>query len=214
MKVRFKLGLAVVAAFLLTGCDQLQGGSAIAVLDLAAVAKATGQDEVIRQQAEQARTDLSAQLQQVAANLEQQLATEREKAGIAPNEANAQRLQELTSQAQQQMNVAQQQAQQQAALIETNLVNEFRDNLDPIVRVIATQRGAKTVMAADAYMFWFDPEVDITDEVIAAWRAESPIAAEDSTEELEAVEEELAEVEEEIEELKEEIEELEQPAAE
>ena len=116
MKSVFKLSLAIAAtALFLAGCDQLPqaGGSSIAILDLAAVAKATGQDEVIRQQAEQARGELTAQLQQLAANLDAQLATEREKAGITPNEADAQRLQELTMQARQQISSAQQQAQNQ-----------------------------------------------------------------------------------------------------
>ena len=99
MKSVLQLSLAIIAtALFLTGCDQLpqSGGSSVAILDLAAVAKATGQDEVIRQEAELARGELSAQLQQLAANLEAQLATEREKAGTTPSGADAQRLQELT----------------------------------------------------------------------------------------------------------------------
>jgi Skp family chaperone for outer membrane proteins len=219
--------LAIVAAggCLLAGCDQISGGgSGVAILDLAAVAKATGQDEAIRQQAEQARGELSAQLQQLAANLEQQLAAEREKMGAAPSETDAQRLQELTQQARQQIGNAQQQAQNQAAMIESGLVEEFRANIEPLAQAIAKEKKAKVVMAADAYVFWFDPSVDITDEVIAAWRAQPEAQAEeavveaieevaDAESELEAVQEELAGVEEEIAELKEEIAEDESPAA-
>jgi Skp family chaperone for outer membrane proteins len=229
MKSVLKLSLAIVATTLfLTGCDQFPqaGGSSVAILDLAAVAKATGQDEVIRQEAELARGELSAQLQQLAANLETQLAAEREKAGITPSEADAQRLQELTMQARQQIGNAQQQAQNQAALIENGLVEEFRTSLQPLVEDIAKKQGATAVLAADSYLFWFDSNVDITGDVITAWRAlpanapveevvEASPAVEEVAEvqaELEEVEEELAEVEEDIAELKEALEE-EVPAA-
>jgi len=229
MKSVLQLSLAIVATTLfLTGCDQFPqaGGSSVAILDLAAVAKATGQDEVIRQEAEIARAELSAQLQQLAANLEAQLATEREKAGITPSEADAQRLQELTMQARQQIGNAQQQAQNQAALIENGLVEEFRASLQPLVESIAKKQGATAVLAADSYLFWFDSNVDITGDVIAAWRAlpanapaeeaaEPAAAVEEVAEvqaELEEVEEELAEVEEEIADLKEGLED-EVPAA-
>ena len=218
MKSVLKLSLAITAtALFLTGCDQLPqaGGSSVAILDLAAVAKATGQDEVIRQQAEEARGELSAQLQQLAANLETQLAAEREKAGITPNEADAQRLQEMTMQARQQIGNAQQQAQNQAALIENGLVEEFRASLQPLVEDIAKRQGATAVLAADSYLFWFDSNVDITGDVIAAWRALPANApAEEVAEEvaevqteLEEVEDELAEVEEDIAELQEALEE-------
>jgi len=201
---------------LIAGCDRLPtGGSSVVILDLSTVAKATGQDEAIREQAEAARAELSGQLQQLAANLDAQLAEEREKAGVPPSEADVQCLQELTGQAQQQVNEAQTMAQNQAAQFETNLVAAFRDKVDPLAEQIAQQRGATAVLAADSYLFWFDPAIDITDEVIAAWRAlpeGEPAANTASQAEIEQVEEELAEVEEEIAELKQAIEEA--PAAE
>jgi Skp family chaperone for outer membrane proteins len=216
MKTVLQAALVICSLGMIAGCDQIgAGGSGVAILDLSAVAKATGQDEAIRQQAEAARAELGAQLQQLATNLEQQLAEEREKVGVPPSEAGVQRLQEMTAQARQQINDAQTLAQNQAAQFESTLVTEFRAKIDPLAESIARQRGATAVLAADAYLFWFDPEIDITDEVIAAWRAlPADVAATDAEAELEAVEEELAEVEEEIAELKEAIEETELPAAE
>jgi Skp family chaperone for outer membrane proteins len=216
MKTVLQAALVICSLGMIAGCDQIgAGGSGVAILDLSAVAKATGQDEAIRQQAEAARAELGAQLQQLATNLEQQLAEEREKVGVPPSEAGVQRLQEMTAQARQQINDAQTLAQNQAAQFESTLVTEFRAKVDPLAESIARQRGATAVLAADSYLFWFDPEIDITDEVIAAWRAlPADVAATDAEAELEAVEEELAEVEEEIAELKEAIEETELPAAE
>ena len=95
-----------------------------------------------------------------------------------------------------------------------------------MVEDIAKKQGATAVLAADSYLFWFDANVDITGDVITAWRAlpaNAPVeeAAEASAPveevaevqaELEEVEEELAEVEEDIAELQEALEE-EVPAA-
>ena len=194
----------LVAALFVSACDQGPtggGGGGIAIMDLSAIAKATGQDEVIRQDAETARAELSAQLQQLATNLEQQLAAEREKVGISPSEADQQRLQEMTMQARQQISNAQMQAQSQASLMEQELVTGFRDKLTPLAEEIAKAKGASAVLAADSYLFWFDPTIDITDEVIAAWRAlpsEEPVADEETAAD---VADELAEVQAEFEQL-------------
>ena len=110
------------------------------------------------------------------------------------------------------------QAQNQVSQIEGALVTSFRDKLSPLAETIAKEKGASAVLAADSYLFWFDPAADITDEVIAAWRAlpaDKPAieeAAEEVAElqsELDAVEGELAEVEEEIQDLNEAAEEAE-----
>ena len=213
MKANMKFCLSLVAsALLLVGCDQMpaSGGSGggVAVMDLAAVAKATGQDEVIRLEADAARAELGAQLQALASNLDQQISAEREKIGIAPSEADAQRLQEMTMQARQQINNAQVQAQNQASQIEGDLVAEFRDRISPLAENIAKERGASAVLASDAYLFWFDPANDITDEVIAAWQA---LPAGESVEEVaEEVVEDLAEVQAELEEVEEELAEAEE----
>jgi len=223
MNFCLKMGVSLIAsALLLIGCNQMPasgGGAGIAIMDLAAVAKATGQDEIIRQEAEAARAELGAQLQTLAANLEQQISAEREKLGITPSDADSQRLQEMTLQARQQINNAQMQAQNQASQIESELVADFRAEISPLVEKIASEMGASAVLASDSYLFWFDPAADITDEVIAAWRAlpvEDPVeeAVEEVAEELaevqaelEVVEDELAEAEGEIEELQETVEE-------
>ncbi|HJP05035.1 MAG: OmpH family outer membrane protein [Gammaproteobacteria bacterium] len=169
----FRNPILLVSALLLAACDPaaLQGGPDVAVLDLAAVAKATGQEDEIRIQAEEARNELTKQLQQLAASLEEQLKAERDKIGINPSETDAQRLQGLSIQAQQQINAAQAQAQAQASLLEQQLVNDYRDKVEPLAKDIASELGVSIVVTADANVVWFDPAVDITDEVIAAWRA-------------------------------------------
>lgn len=162
---------ALTAAFFLAACGP-QAGSQVAVIDLSEVARATGEDENIRQRAEDGRTELTNQLQSLAQTLDVQIATEREKIGVAPNEQDAERLQQMTAQARQQIAQAQQSAQQQAAQMETTLVFEFRDALVPLAEKIALSRGLKMVLSNDAYIFWADETINITDEVITAWQAQ------------------------------------------
>jgi len=232
MKTAFSFVLVLLASvFLISGCDQMSGGkSDIAIMDLGVIAEATGQDEAIRAEAEATRNALATQLQQFAQALDQQLIEAAEKAEADPSPENQQSLQQLNAQARNQMNDAQTQAQNQAAQVEQQLVAEFRDAISPLAEEIAKSKGASAVMAVDAYMFWFDPAIDITDEVIAAWRARpaEEVVAEEAIEEvaevqaeLEAVEGELAdteadlsEAEEQIEVLEEIIEDTEVPAAE
>jgi Skp family chaperone for outer membrane proteins len=157
----------------LAACDpaSVQGKSGVAVIDLAVIAKATGQEDEIRVQAEGARGELTEQLHQLAISLEEQIKTERDKIGNNPSEADAQRLRGISIQAQQQINSAQIQAQAQASQFEQTLVNDYRDRIEPLAKEIASGLGASIVVTADANVIWFDPTVDITDEVIAAWRA-------------------------------------------
>lgn len=198
---------------LLSGCEQAgpagAKGANVAVIDLAAIAKATGQEEFIRVEAEAARNELNTQLQQLAANLDAQLQAEQERLGEPLSEANTQRMQELTMQAQQQVAGAQQQAQQQAVQIEQTLIAEFRNSIGPLAEKIARENGAQTVLVADIYMLWFDPMIDITGDVIAAWRAAPPTTL-SLTDEVEQVQSDLAEVEDELAEAEADIEVLEE----
>jgi Skp family chaperone for outer membrane proteins len=213
MQIRLKIILAaLVCSVLVSGCDQLGGGAPAAILDLAAVAQATGQDEVIQMKADAARNELSQQLQQIAAELDQQIIAERESVGDNPTPEQEQQLQMIALQARQQLSDAQTQAQAQASQVEQNLVEEFRESVIPLAKEIATAMGAKVVLADDSYLVWYDDSLDITDEVIAAWRArpaedEAIDATAELEEELEEVEEELAETQEELEDLKEVVEE-------
>lgn len=177
MKVWYRnLSLAALAALALTACQPADTGSTVAVLDLGALAQATGEDELIREKAEAGRVELNTQLQQLATDLDQQINAEREKLGESPSEEEAARIQQLTTQARQQIGQAQQQAQQQANQMELNLVDEFREAVLPLAQDIAKEKGVRLILSSDAYVFWADSSVDITAEVITAWQAQSAAA--------------------------------------
>jgi Skp family chaperone for outer membrane proteins len=203
--------VALSAGLIISGCDQMGGNAPVAIIDLGAIAEATGQDEIIQMKAEAMREELGQQLQQVAAELDSNISAEREKMGTPPTAEEEQQLQFMTMQARQQLGEVQAQAQAQAGQAEEAIVMEFRDQVIPLAQEIAAGMGSKIVMADDSYLVWYDESLDITDEVIAAWRARPAEESADAAtaeleEELEEVEEELAETQEELEELQEVVE--------
>ena len=168
----FSRFLLIAGIVLLAACEQPAAvKDEVAVLDLNEVARVTEQDVAIREQVDGARNELTEQLRSLLAQLETELAAEREKLGSRPSDAELERVQMLTMQAQQQMGEAQAQAQTQSAQFEAQLAQEFRGKLLPLAQAEAEARGANIVLARDAYLFWSEDTIDITDAVIAAWNA-------------------------------------------
>jgi len=178
MKSMTGLWVACVTAILMiAGCDQMPGmGPGTLVVDLTAVAKAIGQDQSMQDRAEAAREDLNTQLTESARELEQQIEQERIKFGESPTEEQQLQLQQMTQQAQQRYGQLQAEAQQNVQQHEINLVQEFREQVRPFAEKIARSRGAEVVLLADQSVFWLDPAVDITGEVIDALRAQDVFA--------------------------------------
>jgi Skp family chaperone for outer membrane proteins len=166
---------------LLGACDQLPGmrGSGTAIIDLGVIAKATGEEDKIKEQAQVRRDELAAQLDAELAALEAQLNEERGKLGDSPSDEARQQFQQLTAQAQQQYGQAQQQAQQQAQRYENELVTQLREKIKPLAEEVARSRGASVVFLADVTLFWNDESADITDEVIGKLRADPSILADE-----------------------------------
>ncbi len=165
--------VCVAAVLLVSGCDRLPGaGSSTLVVDLAAVAKATGQEEAMQAQAQAAREEINAQLGEAGRKLEQQIQQERDKFGDSPTQEQELQLQQMALQAQQQFGQLQAEAQQQSQQFEVNLVLEFREAVKPFAEKIARSQGGGIVLLADQTVFWLDPDIDLTSEIIAAVRAE------------------------------------------
>lgn len=165
----------MLMVFLIAGCDQLSTGNNAAapttvVIDLEAIAKVTGQDAEIEKRMEVAREELNGQLTGVIAELERQLAEEQAKLGDSPDQAAQQRFQQIATQAQQQLAQQRAVAQQEAQQYQAGLVADFRNTVKPISAEIAAARGANVVLIFDPMMLWFNPSIDITDEVIGALR--------------------------------------------
>lgn len=155
----------------LSGCDKFQSSPNTVVLDLDAIASATGQAATIKQQIEQANQDLNSQLSTISTKLNEQLAAEKKKMGKKPSKSEKENLQKLTLQANQKMQQAKTIASQKAQQYRTALILQLRQYVQPIAEEIASKRGADIVLTSNNAMIWFNPDIDITDEIIAEIRA-------------------------------------------
>jgi len=124
-------------------------------------------------QAQTAREEFNTQLIESGRNLEQQIEQERTRIGDSPTQEQEQQLQQMAVQAQQRYAQLQAEAQQNVQQFEINLVLEFRERVKPFAEKIARSRDANVILLADQIVFWYEPDVDMTAEVIAALRAES-----------------------------------------
>lgn len=159
----------VVCAAMVAGCQPQGGAAGVAIIDLDAIARALGRDDVIAQQINVANQQLAGQLGQVATNLQQQVQARRDEYEVIGDEAE-QELQELTAVANQRLQQTQQLAQQRSAQFRQAVINSFRNEVTPYASEIASARGAVAVVTVATPMLWFDAKADITDEVIAAMR--------------------------------------------
>lgn len=168
-----RISLSVILITMLPACDHSVLNPDTAVIDLNAVANATGQAEEIRQRIEKADNELNTQLTQIAGQLDAQLADEKAKLGDSPTDEQQQKINQMTVQANQQLQQVQQAARQQSQQNRLALINEFRQKVKTVAEGIARNRNARVVLEITDNVVWFDSVVDITDEVIAEFRSAS-----------------------------------------
>lgn len=169
--------VGVLFALALTGCYELDGKNSsntsvtkTAVVDLNAVSKATGQDEVISKEMEIVNANLTSQIQTITDNLNKVLAEQKEKFGKDLTVEQQQQLQELLIKANQQLELKRNEANQKSAQHKQSLILSWRDQLQPIVQGIAEDKGASVVLVQNPLVMWFDTSLDITASVIAHLR--------------------------------------------
>jgi len=167
--------LCLTLLTLLAGCSDSvdKSRSNTVVLDLTVIAKATGQDEIIKKEIEKASANLNNQLAEVSGSLEEQLKTKKEKIGKKPNKEEQQQFQQLALQANQKLRQTQSLAQVKIKEFEKKLVASWHQKIKPIAQEIAQKKGASVVLVSTPSVIWFDATVDITDEVIAKIRSQS-----------------------------------------
>lgn len=173
MKITHVMAL-VVLAVCVAGCDlsnQLPTNKPAMLVDLDAVAKALGQDEVIQQKITAAEQELQVQLKNILAELQGKVKIAQDSLTAKSSAEDKERVAQLTVQAQQTLRNEQAAAQQRVNQVRLELVNKFRDEIKAVAEPIARALGVKKVETISSAILWFDPEIDITDEVIAKLRA-------------------------------------------
>jgi Skp family chaperone for outer membrane proteins len=167
--------LAILTGLLASGCrlpNTPPQSRQPLVVDLNAVARALGRDELMQQKLDGAYRQLNDQLSEIGSKLEKQLADR--KAALKPDADEKQEdFDKLALQANRQLRQTQQLARQKGALYGARLVNEFRQEVLGVAKGIAEQRGAASIVVANNELLWHSSSIDITDEVIGALRARS-----------------------------------------
>ncbi len=154
----------------LSACNLSGASNDTLVMDLDAIASATGQADVIKQQVNAANQELNNQLDSISQQLSQQLTDEREKLGKKLSQQEEDSLKQLTLAANQKMQQARSLAAQKSQQYKNALIIQLRQQVTPIAEAIAQRRNASVVMITTPSMMWYDPEADITAEIIAELR--------------------------------------------
>ncbi len=177
MKIQttFSFTISLMFTMLTAGCNMSGNANDTLVMDLDAIAKATGQADTITQQIQAANQDLQGQLEAISQQLNEQLASEREKLGKKPSKKEQEGLKQLTLAAQQKMQQARTLAAQKSQQYKNALIIQLRQQVAPIAEKIARDKGASVVMITTPSMMWYAPEADITAGIIAELRAQKPV---------------------------------------
>jgi Skp family chaperone for outer membrane proteins len=164
---------ATVASVLGAGCGAGSGDGTknavggVAIVDLDAVAKRTGRTEKITQSVQQKEASLNEELAQLQASMRERLTQKKQELGDNPTQKQKDELAEFERQLTVQLGRAQQQGRTKLSEHQNAIVQQFREEMKPLLRQIAAEQGLSIVIPKDErLLLTFEPAVDITDQVV------------------------------------------------
>ena len=169
MKLYHVIALSMLALFM-SGCVSSDSKSPL-VVDVAVVAKALGSNEAINGQLSSAEKKLNQQLNKIAADLNVQIKDKQKALTKKSSKKARQEVEQFEKQAQQTMRNKKLEAQNKINQLKASLLSKFRDDVKAVAEPIAKAAGSEMVVLVTPSTLWFDPHIDITDEVIARMRA-------------------------------------------
>ncbi len=175
------VAILVAAALSWCSCGQTDSrGNAAVVVDLEAVAKATGRDVLIARKVEAATQDLNAQLIQAAQEMEKELKKQQADAGGSPTEEQRAKLRQMAQRTQQNIQNNKEIAEQARQRVRNQQILLFRNEVRPIAARLVARHHAAVALIADQDVVWFAPSADITAEIIAELRTAAATATSQS----------------------------------
>ena len=182
MNKQIAFSVLFLALPLFAGCTQSgqpaeatasAGKSGIAIIDLDKIAHELGSDKQIATAIKQRESALNSKLTEVAQAYSAALQKQKEELESAETQdGGAVQLASYEKQAVQKLNSVKSQAQQNLALHRSQLINKFREAVRPAARKVARDRGLNVIVTKqDSLVYDFEPECDITDEVVQVLRA-------------------------------------------
>ena len=180
-----KSGVCLVltgAAVWLTGCGMQFGGSSasstrggLAVVDLDKVAAETGKNIQMKEVFQLQENSVKQQLAQAQFSLNSQLDTKNKEFGETPTEEQQKELAQFRYKANTAFGNLQNQAGTKLNQYRQDQIAKFRTEIKPIAQEIALKRGLSVVIPKnDGLLLAVDPGVDITEDVIKAYREKRP----------------------------------------
>ena len=166
---------SVALGLVITGCQPAQRS---VVMDLDAVAKAMGRDVLITRRVDAATQQLNTQLLQAAREMEEELKKIQAQIGSSPNPEQSAQLRRVRAQVQQNIQNNKLVAENARNRVRGEQILLLRSEVGPIAAQLAKSRKAEVVLLASQGVMWFAPSADITSEVIAKMRAQSPSSQE------------------------------------
>ena len=180
-----KSGVCLVltgAAVWLTGCGMQFGGSSasstrggLAVVDLDKVAAETGKNIQMKEVFQLQENSVKQQLAQAQFSLNSQLDTKNKEFGETPTEEQQKELAQFRNKANTAFGNLQNQAGTKLNQYRQDQIAKFRTEIKPIAQEIALKRGLSVVIPKnDGLLLAVDPGVDITEDIIKAYREKRP----------------------------------------
>ena len=180
-----KSGVCLVltgAAVWLTGCGMQFGGSSasstrggLAVVDLDKVAAETGKNIQMKEVFQLQKNSVQQQLAKAQFSANSQLEAKSKEFGDTPSDDQQKELAKFRFNATNALGQLQNQANSKLSEYQQVQIAKFRTEIKPIAQEIATKRGLSVVIPKnDGLLLAVDPGVDITDDVIKAYREKRP----------------------------------------
>jgi Skp family chaperone for outer membrane proteins len=153
-----------------SGKTATHGG--LAVIDLDAVAKRLGRDEAMAAALRDRQAELNKQLALMQEDLRKQIQDHKAMAGENATPDEAQQLKRVENELNQKFLQAQRAAQENMITLKQDLVTNFREEVRPIAKEVATAQGLSTVVSKNEnVVLAFEADVDITEKVTERMKA-------------------------------------------
>jgi Skp family chaperone for outer membrane proteins len=164
-------GLATLAVATAPSGAAPQGAAAVAIVDNIRVFEDSNPGRATTQQIDANRATWQGQISTAQAELQELLSQRQQQAGVMTAEA----LRQLDADIEQKridLQRLQDDAQRQFNQVRDRILGDFEARLDPLVAQIAGERGVSVVFNSETPgLLYFDPAIDITDELIARLNA-------------------------------------------
>lgn len=180
---KFGVCLALTgAAVWLTGCGMQFGGASasasrggLAVVDLDKVASETGKSIQMKEVFQLQENSVKQQLAKVTMSAKAQLEAKSKEFGETPTDEQKKELAQFSFNANNTLAQLQNQAGSKLGQYKQDQIAKFRTEIKPIAQEIAAKRGLSVVIPKnEGLLLAVDPGVDITDDVIKAYREKRP----------------------------------------